>query len=250
VLTQAIMPNFDRARINNDAALAFVRDIAGLLYPRPWKNAARQLKLQKLTVIKNPHHLKITTLHSVKHTHHGLRTEINIDHQDLQFSCSMTPKRNLVRFGMQLTLPNQFNYLSWYGRGPHENYCDRKKGAAIGLYQGNVDELIHHYMRPQENGNRCDIRFASLKNNHQQGIYIETLDQNKLSMSLWPWSQDDLDKAEHIHELPQRDFVTLNIDHKQQGVGGDMPGLLNLKEPYKIKKGQALSYAFRISPLL
>lgn len=250
LLTQPVTPNFDRARTNNDAALAYARDFAKILYPRLWKHAFTRMRLQKLSIIKSDYHIQITSIHRLKHSKTGFHCVLHIDKTGaIEFHFSMTPTRNLPRFGMQFTLNKQFDHFRWYGRGPQENYCDRKQGAFIGLYQGQVHELIHHYMRPQENANRCDISFASIQNTKGQGIYIESLDKHKLSMSLWPWSQDDLDKAEHIHELPQRDFVTLNIDHKQQGVGGDMPGLLNLKDAYKIKKGQPLSYTFRISPL-
>lgn len=251
LLLSPIKPNFDRARTNNDAALAYVRKIARVLYPRPWKNAQDAMKLKNLTTKMQADAVRINTHHSLKHSIDGFHTEITFHaNGDIEFFSRMTPTRNLVRLGFQLSMNKQFNYFSWYGRGPHENYCDRKTGAALGLYEGKVEELIHNYMRPQENGNRCDIRFASLLNKAQQGIRIESLDEKYLSMSVWPWTQKQLDKAEHIHELPLTSCTTLNIDHKQQGVGGDMPGMLNLKDPYKIKRGIALSYRFKISPKL
>lgn len=251
LLLSPIKPNFDRARINNDAALAYVRKIARFLYPRPWKNAQHKMKLKNLTIHMQAEAVRINTLHSLPHSENGVLNELTFHaNGDIEFFARMTPTRDVVRFGYQFHLNKQFNFFRWYGRGPHENYCDRKQGAALGLYEGTVESLIHHYMRPQENGNRCDIRFASLVNKAQQGIHIESLDEHYLSMSVWPWTQQELDKAEHIHELPKTTCTTLNIDHKQQGVGGDMPGLLNLKEPYKIKRGVPLSYRFKISPKL
>jgi beta-galactosidase len=251
LLKQAIRPNFDRARTNNDAALAYLRKIANVLYPRPWKNVQKSMKVKDLKINMAASAITVSTHHTLKHSEDGLHSELIFhDNGDIEFSMHMTPKKNLVRFGLQLSLDKKYDNFSWYGRGPHENYCDRKTGAALGLYKGKVQELIHHYMRPQENANRCDIRYAELANNVQHGLRVESLDSQHLSMSAWPWSQTDLDKAEHIHELPACDSITLNIDHKQQGVGGDMPGMLNLKDAYKIKHGTILNYRFKISPIL
>lgn len=247
ILKQAIKPNFDRARTNPDAALYYMGQLPKALYPRPWYKAEDSMRLKKIDISEDENYCSITTRHSIKHSKDGLNSIIKIYGDGrIEFSVAITPTRNLIRFGMQLSLDNQYEHLNWYGRGPHENYCDRKLGAGLGLYNGLVNELIHNYMRPQENGNRCDVRFATLSNPKNKGLFIESLDQQHLSISLWPWSQDQLDKIEHIHELPQTDFVTLNLDHKQQGVGGDQPVMLNLKDKYKLKRGKKLSYQFRI----
>jgi multisubunit Na+/H+ antiporter MnhF subunit len=72
-----------------------------------------------------------------------------------------------------MALPAEYGFVSWYGRGFHETYADRKGGAKIGLYSGSVKELIHNYMRPQENGNRTDVRWASIINNKGHGLMFE-----------------------------------------------------------------------------
>jgi beta-galactosidase len=249
LLSEAMRPNFDRARTNNDAALAFVRDIAKVLYPQPWKHAYKRMKVKSVEVEKSDDKVIITTHHSLLLSKNGFRGITTIHgNGEIDFSFSMAPRLNLIRFGMQFHLKKSLQQFAWYGRGPFENYCDRKHGSALGYYSKPVDEMIHNYMRPQENGNRSDIRFASLLDKNSKGLHIQSTDAQGLSMSVWPWSQDDLEKASHIHTLPIRDFVVLNIDNKQQGVGGDIPTLLNLKEPYKIKRGSKLNYAFRISP--
>lgn len=250
LLTQAMRPNFDRARTNNDAALAFMNKAAKVLYPRPWKHAYKRMKLASLSIEQSENKIEISSQHKFYLSKDGFHGKTTIyGNGDIEFEFSMTPRLNLIRFGMQVHVKNKLDTFSWYGRGPMENYCDRKQGSALGFYSMKVNELVHHYLRPQENGNRCDIQFASLSNDENTGLYIECTDEQRLSMSTWPWSQDDLDKADHIHELPERDFVVLNIDHKQQGVGGDIPGMLNLKAPYQLKRGKKLCYSFRISPL-
>jgi beta-galactosidase len=71
-----------------------------------------------------------------------------------------------------------------------------------------------------------------------------------LNFSVWPYTQEDLASAGHIHELPKRDFLTLNIDLTQQGVGGDSPAIARLHEEFKLKKNRLYKYCFKISPVL
>ena len=126
---------------------------------------------------------------------------------------------DLPRFGMQMAIPGQFSTMTWLGRGPHETHWDRKTGAAIGLYSGPVAEQTHVYVRPQENGNKTDVRWLALTNDDGAGLLA--VGMPLLSVSAWPYSMEDLERATHINDLPHRDFVTVNLDYKQMGVGGD-----------------------------
>jgi len=125
---------------------------------------------------------------------------------------------DIPRIGMQMALPAEFDTLTWYGRGPGETYWDRKTAGAFGIYTKQVQELIHAYVRPQENANRTDVRWAALLNKKQIGLFITGLPE--LNISAWPYTMADLEKAKHINELPHRDTVTLNIDYQQMGLGG------------------------------
>ena len=108
--------------------------------------------------------------------------------------------------------------MSWYGRGPWANYQDKKSGADIGIYSGQVDSLWTDYVRPQENGNRCDVRWVAFTNKNGEGLMA--IGDPTLSISAWPYSLDDLEKAKHIDDLPHRNYITVNLDYKQMGVGG------------------------------
>jgi beta-galactosidase len=125
----------------------------------------------------------------------------------------------IPRFGMQMAVPGDLDTLTWYGRGPHESYDDRKAGAAVGRYSGTVEDLIHDYVRPQENANRTDVRWATLTDARGDGLLA--VGMPLLNVSAWPYTLADLEKATHIHDLPRRDTVTLNLDLRQMGVGGD-----------------------------
>lgn len=153
---------------------------------------------------------------------------------------------NLPRFGMQMGIPQDFQTITWYGRGPHESYWDRKTGAPLGLYSGTVDELLHPYIRPQEVGNKTDVRWITLTDHNGAGLLITGLDP--LSVSVWPYTQEDLERAEHTFELNKRDFLTVNIDHKQMGVGGDNSWGARPHPQYTLP-AQDYSYGFRLTPI-
>ncbi|MBP2830662.1 DUF4981 domain-containing protein [Aquimarina sp. U1-2] len=126
----------------------------------------------------------------------------------------------LPKYGMQMQVSKSLNSLQWLGRGPHENYTDRKLGAAVGLYQQTVIEDYHHYIRPQESSNKTDVRWCLISNKNGTGLYISGVSSN-LSVSAWPYTTEDINNASHTYDLKTRDFITLNIDHIQMGVGGD-----------------------------
>jgi beta-galactosidase len=83
-----------------------------------------------------------------------------------------------------------------------------------------VQDDFFHYIKPQESNNRTGVKWATFVNDQGKGIRI-TSHQAPLSMNAWPYSQMDLDQADHAHQLIVRDFITVNIDHQQMGVGGD-----------------------------
>ena len=126
---------------------------------------------------------------------------------------------DLPRIGMQMTLPDPFDHLTWYGRGPHENYQDRNTGAAVGIYSATVDDLFFDYSEPQENGNRTDVRWVRLT--RDDGLGLEAIGARPLSVTALRYTTEDLERAKHSYEMERRDFVTLNLDHRQSGVGGD-----------------------------
>jgi beta-galactosidase len=156
---------------------------------------------------------------------------------------------DLPRLGMQFAIPKEFDRVGWYGRGPHENYWDRKTSASIGRYQSTVAEWVTPYVRPQENGNRCDVRWFRLTDRKGGGLRFDGLPGVPLSVSAWPYSMDDLAKATHDYELPARDFITVNIDHLQMGVGGDNSWGLPVNEPYRIKPDRVYRWGFVLRPI-
>ncbi len=129
----------------------------------------------------------------------------------------------LPRFGMSIALVSEFENLEWYGCGPQENYSDRKTAAFVGNYSSTVTDQYVPYISPQENGNKTDTRWLSLKNSGNSGILFQASDL--IGFSALHYSVQDLTRPKrdgfHTTDLVKRNEVFLNIDMEQMGVGGD-----------------------------
>ena len=128
----------------------------------------------------------------------------------------------LPRIGLQLIIPSAFENLDWYGRGPHENYIDRKEGASIGLYRGTVFEQYHPYIYPQETGNKTDVRWMALTSSKGFGLMVKG--NPVFEFSTLHYSVQDLTSAKHTFELHPNPEIFLNLDWKQSGLGGNSCG--------------------------
>ena len=123
----------------------------------------------------------------------------------------------LPRFGLQMHLPEGFEQLAWYGRGPHENYNDRNEGAAVGIYHSTVAEQFVPYVLPEENGNKTDVRWVTLTNT--AGVGLKASADRLLEMSAHHFTPEDLTAARHPHEVKYRPEVVLHLDYGQSGLG-------------------------------
>ncbi|MBN1118375.1 MAG: DUF4981 domain-containing protein [Bacteroidales bacterium] len=130
----------------------------------------------------------------------------------------------LPRVGTRMMVSKEFSEIRWYGRGPHENYSDKKSSAFIGIYSFDVSELHTPYIRPQENGYRTDSRWMTLTNREGKGLKI--IGVPLFSFSAHDYTREAIDPGEaknqqHDFEIQKSDFISLNIDLGQTGVGGD-----------------------------
>jgi len=141
----------------------------------------------------------------------------------LQVEATYTPLCDTIplipKFGMRVRIQDNYNTIDWYGRGPYENYPDRKTGSLIGLYHSELANFVVPYPAPQDNSNRSDVRWFSLSTQNKNAIKITGL--QPLNFRAWPYTEDDLENTRHDYQLPKRDFINLNIDLNIHGVGGD-----------------------------
>ena len=148
----------------------------------------------------------------------------------------------MPKFGMRMRLPSSMDYVKWYGRGEFENYPDRKTAALVGCYATDLNSFVTDYAFPQDNANRCDVRWFSL--NDKEGRTIKVTGLQPLCFRVWPYGEEDLEKNRHAYELPVRDYVNVNIDLNIHGVGGaDSWGARTLDE-YTIDGNQAYYYGY------
>ncbi|MCU0278057.1 MAG: DUF4981 domain-containing protein [Candidatus Nanopelagicales bacterium] len=148
----------------------------------------------------------------------------------------LIPRKAMVRLGFTMGLPG-VDRVRWYGKGPHENYIDRNHGAWTAVHELPLAMLHHDYMRPQENGNRTRVRWLEAQS-PAGTLRANDVTGELLGFTAWPYTQEALDAAEHIHELKHTDEVTVNIDRQQRGVGGDLPGVAALLPAYRMPAGR------------
>lgn len=129
----------------------------------------------------------------------------------------------LPRLGLRFRLPADYANVSYYGRGPEENYVDRKAGTLIGLYNANVSDLYYPYVRPQENGHHTDTRWLSLSGK-KHGLTIASdvpFEFNALRNSVEDFDTDGFVRPQsHVCDIIGRDYVEVCLDHLHRGVGG------------------------------
>jgi beta-galactosidase len=242
-----LRPDFWRAPSDNDRG----RDMAksqGI-----WRDAHVGARLQEVTVTEAPgsrvvtlqftHVLaKVDATWSTTYTVHGSG--------DIIVAARFKPGRaglpKIPRLGMQMQLPEAFDRIAWMGPGPQETYCDRKD-AKVGVYRGLVSEQFYRdYSEPGESGNKVDVRWVAVTNKKGAGLLAAGLPL--LSVNALRHTADDLQNAKHPHQLPERDFTVLNLDLKQQGVGGDDSWGAWPHDPFLIPV-QEHGYRFRLRPL-
>ena len=124
---------------------------------------------------------------------------------------------DLPRLGLEWTLPAGFQHLEWLGRGPHETYVDRRAGAEIGHHSGTVAEQYHPYVVPQENGNKTDVRWISVRIPESTGLLVTSA--KAIEASAAHWKQTDLYTATHANQIQPREETYLRIDIAQRGIG-------------------------------
>jgi beta-galactosidase len=260
IIEKPITPNFWRAPTDNDFGNQMQRRYAA------WKKASTNRTLKTFTIktkdgkafgsksirtdlvkIKAVYDLPdVSAILEMHYTINGIG-EIFVESA---ISGLKENSPDLPRFGNIITLPISFDKVKWYGRGPHENYWDRKTASFVAEYTSTADELYVPYVRPQENGYKTDVRWISLTDSAGKGILIEGTDL--LSFSALHYTIEDLDAGDkrtgHTYDLKKRPNVFLNLDYKQMGLGGDDSWGARTHDAYLLKP-MDYKYSFIIRPI-
>ena len=250
LLKAPLMPNYFRALTDNDIDfLNFTPQWAKFHPFYAWQRATHHTRADKTEVIKNKNAVEIHIAFSTAGLKKSVATYRVYPDGRLYVFHSAVPTKGMLRFGYQMTMDKSMEYITWYGRGPKPTYIDRKLGSKIDLYKSSVTDFEYRYMRPQESSNRCDVRYFTLTDKNGFGIKVDAYYDNPINFSAYHYTTDGLEKATHINDIPYEDITTVNIDHRQLGVGGDLPGQAFVREPYTMPKGQKQEYSFVITPI-
>lgn len=169
----------------------------------------------------------------------------------------------MPRWGMKWELPGDFVFMNWYGRGPHETYWDRKTSGEVGLWKGTIWDQLHRYSRPQETGNKTDVRWMKLSARNGKAWTV-IADEELLSSSAWHLTSEDLGfqagakgaasasglvpvTSKRGAELFQRPLTIWNIDYRQMGLGGDTSWGRQVHDEYTLPV-QAYEYRYWLVP--
>ena len=240
LLASPVMPNFSRATIDNDAlpqVPAFVGDV--ILGNGKFRRAKKSLRAT-ISSVKSKDGVVVVNTNWYMDFLWSLKTKYTFfGNGEVRLDMQVVPMANMERYGFTWQMAENIDGLSFYGKGPHENYCDRATSATIGLYEGKASEFVHDYLFPQENGNHTGIRYATVGEN---GISLKAVDA-PFEMTVHPYTQKALHEAQHLHELKYENKLTVCVDGKQRGVGGDVPAIASLKKPYKILANKKYNFS-------
>ena len=228
---------------------------------------------ERLGIWRSAHtNRKMTAVKAAEQTAEGMKIEVKYELTDLASAYTVTyhvmnsgavkveavfeagEKRlpEMPRFGMRMQLDENLENISFYGRGPWENYTDRNTASFLGEYSQTLKEqFTWNYVRPQENGYKTDVRWVKLNSQNGSGIKISGV--QPICFSALPYTAEDLDpgitkKNQHPSDLNERNFISLHVDLKQRGVGGDNSWGALPHEKYLLKANK-YSYSYIIEPL-
>lgn len=251
-------PNFWRAVTDNDFGNGMVKKNIG------WKIASNDSKVTDIHITESTNGsilmTVIYTLPAVETTFVSVYTIYSNGVVQIDNTLNTTTyKGDIPRIGMRLQLPKTYNNLSFFGRGPWENYQDRKASAFIDLYNSKVVDQYVPYIRPQDNGYKTDTRWIALSDENNSGLLFVSENMKGLGFSALHMENEGFDatdgvdyktsnKSKHTIDIKVKNLVQLNIDLGQRGVGGDDSWFAMPQEQYLYKGSENHSYSFYMIP--
>lgn len=250
LLSGPLVPNFWRAPVDNDVLPKNWLPVGTEFFSKQvfWEKASKKRKLTSFELDQMADgSVQIQTAYQIPSGLSPLELDYTIlANGMIKVSYRFTPKRDMVRVGLTLDLAPGLNTVRYFGFGPHETMPDRKASGMVGEYKAKVEELVHPYVHPQENGNRSDVRWVEIGGTSIPGVRF-TAGEKLLNFSAWPYTQEDLQDTAHNHDLPLRETVTLNLGYAQKGVGDLFSYLYGYPESAILPARQKYTFDFTIS---
>lgn len=251
-----LKPNFWRAVTDNDMGAGLQREFA------VWKNPEYRLLSLASKEVKDSvfgKTMEVKALYEMPQVHAHLTLTYRISplgavRVDEQMTTDPQVKvPGMFRFGMVMQLPYTMDQSEYYGRGPVENYSDRKDCMRVGLYRQTADEQFYPYIRPQETGTKSDLRFWTQTNTAKQGLTLFAAPGKWFSASALHYAIKDLDEGmekhqRHSYQVPKSKYTEFCIDGVQMGVGGINSWGARPLEKYRLSY-QNRTFSFTMSPV-
>ncbi|MEH7206777.1 glycoside hydrolase family 2 TIM barrel-domain containing protein [Priestia megaterium] len=245
LLASGFRPNFWRAVTDND--------LGNKLHERcqTWRQASLEQHVQNISVQPQIDFVIISVELALDNSLASCYVTYTLYNDgEMKIEQSLAPSETMPEIpeiGMLFTMNAAFDSLTWYGRGPHENYWDRKTGAKLALHKGSVKEQVTPYLRPQECGNKTDVRWATITNDQGRGFLIKGLPT--VELNALPYSPFELEAYDHFYKLPSSDSVTVRVNYKQMGVGGDDSWGAKTHPDYTLYANRSYTNTFTLKPL-
>lgn len=242
-------PDFWRAPVDND----FGSNMPHRL--NVWRTAGMTKKLLSVTTANDKDGVVFTTHYQLTSVPGLYTLTYRVKNEKLHITASWDNQQQaspeLPRFGMLLQIQPAYDSIEFYGRGPFENYSDRNTASFIGLYKSTVAAQPFPYLRPQESGNKTDVRWMALMNKNGKGLLIKG--HQPLQMNASFHQTADLDpgltkKQQHPTDVVPRKQIYLHVDLLQRGIGGDNTWGAEPHDPYRLLN-QSYTYSFSIEAL-
>lgn len=252
MILEPILPCFYRPLTDNDLG-SRIAEVSGC-----WKEVPQNLQLETMEYImldvQEEAEIQVQTVHRIfindKITSSFIHLKYQIDAKgEIRTSMKVELGNDVpapMAFGMYFVLPTDFDKLSWFGRGPHPTYVDRKRSGRINYYQSSVIEQWENYIRPQECGNKCDVKFFELMSSTVPYGLIVKADQ-AFEVNALPYSPYEISDYSHPHLLPEITKTYVRINGYQMGVGGDDSWGAKTHEEYRLYAGHTYAVDFIFS---
>ena len=219
-IEQMPMPNFWRAPVDNDRANQMPQRYAqwkiASLYPSPAQALYPEVEEKEHSVrVSFVYELPTVPAAACRLSYEVFgdgTVETSLDYKAVKGLSEMP------EFGVLFKLSADYDRVIWYGLGPEESYADRQRGARLGVYEKSVRENMARYLRPQECGNKCGVRWAKLVDRRGRGMLFTG---DELSFSALPYTPHEIENAAHSYELPEIHYSVVRVALQQMGVGGD-----------------------------
>ena len=213
-----------------------------------WKDAAAGRVVKEVTTSKSRTSVKVSfKIELPVGAEYTLEYDINNSGQiavTADYSPIASEIQLMPKFGFHFYVPASYSLVQWYGRGPWENYPDRKSGYNVGLYESQIDDFVTDYVVPQDNANRTDVRWFSL------GNAIKVSSETPFNFRAWPYEESCLETYGHPYEILKSGRITVNVDADIHGVGGNDAWGAKTEPQYTLDGNVPRHFSIVLGPML